>query len=469
MYKRYLFFLATLFFISQLLNAADLKLPSVLGSHMVLQQQGSAAVWGWAEAGATVSVKASWLGTAGLTTANNDGKWKISLLTPKAGGPYEIIISADTTFILKDVMIGEVWVCSGQSNMEMPVKGYRSQPVTGSTDCIAHGSDKNIRLFTVKRQISPVPLDDCEGSWSVSTPADVANFSAVGYFFGKYIQGILGVPVGLIHSSWGGTKVEAWTDEATLHKDFKEIDLTELKTGKIHQNSPTALFNGMVNPILNYGIRGVIWYQGESNRKTPELYARLFPAMIMDWRGRWNQGKFPFYFVQIAPYKYDSVVNSAFLREAQLKSMLNTPNTGMAVTMDIGDYDYIHPADKIPVGKRLAYWALAKTYGIKGIPYCGPVFKEMNVEGGKATLTFDFAESGFTSFEKPLDGFTVAGADKIFHPAQATIKKNNLIVWCDEVESPIAVRYCWENYIVGTLFNTAGLPASSFRTDNWNE
>ncbi len=451
------------------IRATELRLPAILGNHMVLQQQSKVAVWGWAKAGSVVSVKASWAEKNRKVSVAADGTWKLNISTPVAGGPYEIAIRADTTIILKDVMIGEVWVCSGQSNMQMPMYGYVGQPVRGSNDYIAHGNNKNIRLFTVKKSFSKEPQTNCEGSWSVSSPEEVGNFSAVAYIFGKYIQEILGVPIGLIHSSWGGTRAEAWTDAVTLKSDIKDVDLFVINAGKIDANFPTVLFNAMINPILNYGIRGVIWYQGEANATNPERYSRLFPAMIKDWRTRWNQGDFPFYFVQTAPFQYDTLTNAAFLREVQLKTMLNVPNTGMAVTLDIGDKYCWHPAEKILVGKRLAYWALAKTYGEKGLPCSGPVLKEMTVEGNNVCLSFNYADFGLSSFGKEAQGFVVAGVDRLFHPAHAFIGRDFVKVWSDEVEKPVAVRYCWENYTVGTLYNVAELPASSFRTDNWDK
>lgn len=451
-------------------QAAQLKLPALVGNHMVLQQQSKISVWGWAKAGSTVAVKAEWIGNTEKTVTEKDGKWKLELQTNEAGGPYQLEISSDTTYLLTDVMIGEVWVCSGQSNMQMPFRGYTSQPVVGSNDYIAHGHNNNIRLFTVKRKLSVTPLDDCEGSWSVSNPEDVGNFSAVAYVFGKYIQEVLNVPVGLIHTSWGGTPVEAWTDAATLESGFKEFDLSILDTpDEANSKTPTVLFNGMINPVVSFTIRGAIWYQGEANRKKPEQYAKLFPAMIENWREHWNQPELPLYFAQIAPFKYDSTVNSAYLREAQLITAQTVANTGMAVTMDIGELNCIHPAEKILVGKRLAYHALAKTYGLNGLQYNGPVFREMKVEGNAASLLFDFAEVGFSSFGKPLTGFSIAGADRVFHPASARIKGKELVVSSEQVPSPVAVRYCWENFAVGSLYNTAGLPASSFRTDDWNE
>ncbi len=450
------------------LFASHLRLPALIGDHMVLQQQASVSVWGWAEAGAKVKLLTGWSPGNAETYADKDGKWELKLLTPEAGGPYEIEIQADTTIVLKDILIGEVWVCSGQSNMAMPFKGYTSSPVNGSNDYIAHGKNNNIRLFTVKKSYSIDPEENCIGKWSVSNPHDVSEFSAVAYVYGKYLQDVLGVPVGLIHSTWGGTPAQAWMDHSTLQNRFDEVDLSVLENEKVTVIYPTVLFNAMIHPLLKYCMRGVIWYQGEStiNRRNPELYSKLFPGLIQNWRSRWGQGDFPFYFVQIAPYKYDSI-NSAYQREAQLIAMKNTINTGMAVTLDIGEYDNIHPAEKIIIGKRLAYWALARTYGIEGIGYCGPIYKEMSTKDNEVILTFDYAENGFSTFGKVLDGFTVAGEDKEFFPAEATIKGSKIIVSSERVPHPIAVRYCWENFVVGSLYNTSGLPASSFRTDNW--
>lgn len=459
----------------QLTYAVDLKLPSIVDSHMVLQQKSSASIWGWAKAGSIVTVKSGWLTNASQTTVNSDGTWKIKLTTPEAGGPFEISIKSDTTIILKDILIGEVWICSGQSNMEMPVVGGPSQPVIGSNDYIAHGNNKNIRLFTVEQILSPKPLNNCNGEWNVSSPSTVANFSAVAYFYGQYLQEILGVPVGLISTSWGGTPAQSWTDGITLKEEFKEFDLSVLDTEQTFEAStPTVLYNSMIHPLLNFAIRGAIWYQGESNISNPDQYSKLFPAMVKGWRKLWNQGAFPFYYVQIAPFNYEAAFNyeggkSAFLRESQLKTMQTLSNSGMVVTMDIGESECIHPAQKIEVGKRLAYWALAKTYGLNGLPFSGPIYKGMTVNGNKATLFFDYAENGLSGFGKELYGFIVAGDDKQFHPAKAVIEDNNLIVWSEDVKKPVAVRYCWENYIVGTLFNTAGLPASSFRTDDWEK
>ncbi len=452
--------------------SASLKLPAILGSGMVLQQQKEVMLWGWAKQGQHVTVVTSWNGFKYSTNTTADGSWKVSITTPSAGGPYDITIGADTTFVLSDVLIGEVWLCSGQSNMEMPLKGYASQAVTGSNDYIARSADRKIRLFTVERKIGVEPEEDCSGEWQITGPNSIAGFSAVAYFYGKYLREVLDVPIGLIHSSWGGTPVQSWISGPAIDEHFRgEIDLPGFLQSKVNQRTSTVLYNGMIHPLVKFVIRGAIWYQGEADRMQPQLYARLFPAMIRDWRDQWKIGDFPFYFVQIAPYKYDSTVNSAFLREAQLRTMQRVPNTGMAVTMDVGDYHSIHPPDKSVVGARLAYWALAATYGVPGISFSGPVFKEMKIEGNKISLFFDYAESGFLGLGDELEGFTVAGSDRRFYPevAQVNRKDNCIEIVCRNVAEPVAVRYGWENYVQATLFNTTGLPASSFRTDSWKQ
>lgn len=469
--RTFFFVLYLILFQHGLAFSTSLRLPAIIGSNMVLQQQTSCRLWGWSKAGGSVIIKVGWSKETKRCVAGSDGKWWAEIKTPAAGGPYEIIIKSDTTIILKNVLIGEVWICSGQSNMQMPFQGYISMPVNSSNDYIAHGHNEKIRLFTLERKFSTSPLEDSEGDWQMSDPLNVAQFSAVAYSFGKYIQEVLNVPVGLINSSWGDTPAEAWIGRDELDSNFKEFDLLVLNSDKVTSKTPSVLFNSMIHPILNFSIRGALWYQGTSNRDRPLQYARLLPALINNWRENWNIGEFPFYFVQIAPYSYrfDKNTQSAFLREAQLKTMLSTSNTGMVVTMDIGDSLSNHPPEKIIVGKRLAYWALAKTYGMKGISYSGPVYKTMTLQGNKAILQFDFAEFGLTSFGKELKGFVVAGEDKVFHPARAEIKASTVEVWSTKVDKPVSVRYCWANYAQGTLFNTAGLPSSSFRSDNWDK
>ena len=631
---------------------ADVSLPAIIGDNMVLQRQTETLIWGWAEPGERVRVTADWLSAEVATTANDDGEWQVRLKTPDAGGPHTINITAGNTITLNDVMIGEVWICSGQSNMEWPL----GRVLNGEAE-IAAANHPSIRLLDVERAIALSPKPDCEGVWQVCSPETVGKFSAVGYFFGRELQRELDVPIGLINSSWGGTVAEAWTSEKTLRemgdfdaaldaleterqnpgylektheqavkrwwevledadpgsgsdgwtspsyddsdwklakvpatwqtddlKDFDgvawfraELELPEAWAGKnlilelgpiddfdstwfngtkvgslervgnwgtprkyrvpaaatkvgrnviavrvcdlgraggingkpeqlklypadggdeaarslagewryhlgvklgdlppwprthrLHHNSPTALYNGMIAPLVPYGIRGAIWYQGEANRPRPRQYRTLFPRMIRDWRQRWGRGDFPFYYVQIAPFGYArDTGQAAELREAQMMA-LATPNTGMAVTMDIGNPRNIHPKNKQDVGKRLALWALANTYGRDGIVYSGPLYKSMKVEGDKIRLFFEHVGGGLTSGGKELTHFSIAGEDRRFCHAKAKIDGDTVVVWSAAVvPKPVAVRYAWGAADQPTLANQEGLPASSFRTDGW--
>lgn len=312
---------------------------------------------------------------------------------------------------------------------------------------------------------------DKEGNWKNCEPENVSEFSATAYFFGLMLNRTLKVPVGLICTSWGGTRIEPWISE----NGFKKFDWVKLpekaqtQTGTLSPQTPTVLFNGMINPIAGYGIRGAIWYQGESNRNEPSQYQQLLPGMVENWRFVWSVGEFPFYFVQIAPFDYGPTgLNSAYLREAQLKASTAIPNIGMACIMDCGEKDIIHPSDKAAAGDRLAYLALIRTYGKKGFACDGPVLKEMKVEGNQVKLTFDNAINGLISFGKELSCFEVASSNKRFFPAKAFITGTGITVFSPSVNEPVSVRYAFKDFITGDLFNTEGLPASSFRTDTWD-
>lgn len=632
---------------------ADVKLPAVFGDNMVLQRNSEVAVWGWAEPGEEVSVAPGWRDRAATTRAAGNGEWKVTILTSEPGGPHVIFVQGKNEIVLNNVMVGEVWICSGQSNMEMPIDnvGPGYEGVVNYEEELASAGFPDIRLFNVERRYSPAPQNDCKGLWQICTSDTVGGFSAVGYFFGRRLHEALDVPIGLIGTNWGGTPAEAWTSEATLEKmpyfataledirtaradaeqlepsfqekmvnwrksldeadmgmreqwmavDFddsaweemtlpqnwdhaglaefdgfvwfrttveipagwsgkalllelgpiddmdvtwfngtrvggieelyhwqtprqytipedlvhpganviavrihdtgglggiygkpeqlrihppeaddavslagewrymKGVDASELAAmpmpRRIHNEFATVLYNGMIAPLVPFGIRGAVWYQGESNCSRAYQYRVLFPAMINDWRMNWEQGDFPFYYVQIAPYKYSTELVAAELREAQLMA-LSVANTGMAVTTDIANLYDIHPRNKQDVGNRLALWALARTYG-KDLVCSGPLYKDMAIEGSKIRIRFDHVGGGLAARDGELTHFAVAGADQSFVPAKAQIDNDTLLVSSEEVAEPVAVRFGWSNTAEPNLFNAAGLPASPFRTDDW--
>jgi len=666
------FFLLILSFIIFNCNKTEqpLSLASVFTDNMVLQQKKSIWIWGKATPGQQVEVQLADQKVKVKTSA--EGRWKVKLMAMPAGGPFKLTVkSAQQQISLKNVLIGEVWLCSGQSNMEMPMKGWPPEaPVEGSEQEIAAADFPEIRLFTVPRNASLQPSEQIKSSWQVCSPQTVKNFSATAYFFGKKLYQELGVPIGLIHSSWGGTPAEAWTAPDCLEamEEFKDIaqkleqikpalaalekwraslqqipveDLNDStfwksldindqryttneikgwqamqlpgrweengleafdgivwfkrvvkiphtwldktlvlelcpiddmdrtyfngqKVGgkelmgfwnlprryeipaylvreknmiairvidtqgagglwgkpekmtlsikgqpeqkielqgewyfrpiaeyqnkvfyvygekeKDYQNrprlalslnshTPAALYNGMIHPLIPFSVRGVIWYQGEANVGRAEQYRQLFPLMINCWRQKWDQGDFPFYFVQIAPYDYGEQSRSQLLREAQLMT-LQVKNTGMVVTTDIGDDQNIHPAKKEEVGRRLALWALAKNYGRNDLVYSGPIFEKMEKAGNKLCFHFKFTDGGLLLKKYPQPQFLIAGVDKKFLPAKVKIAGNALLVWHPEIKQPVAVRYGWSNTPHAVLFNKAGLPASPFRTDQWQE
>jgi sialate O-acetylesterase len=630
--------------------SADVRLPALIGDHMVLQQDATVNVWGWADPEEEVRVTASWTNEQTKTVDDESGRWQMKLETAKAGGPHHLHINGDNELHVTDILFGEVWVCGGQSNMAWSMA--RCAPLYEEER--ASANHPNIRLFNVGRNVSAIPVEDAVGEWLAATPSTVTQFSAVGFFFGRNLTEELDVPIGLISCNWGGTLAEAWTSEKTLRRwsDFNagldvmakiaadpsgqadsvqarkakwwskleildkgshngwsgadfdssswglmqqpndwtdtelaghdgivwlrktfqasddvadqtmwlelgaidDMDTTWVngvrvggyedvghhgtyrryevpagvvvpgentiavrvldtggpggltgnpehisicadnksrslpldgrwdymkgaemrklskfpQTSAMHQNMPTALSNGMLSAITNFTIRGAIWYQGESNRTRAALYEELFPGMIADWRERWGQGDFPFYFVQIAPYNYGGDTGqAAHLRDSQRKT-LSVPNTGMAVTMDIGNPKDIHPKNKLDVGKRLALWALAKTYGKPLRIWSGPLYRSVSVEKGALRVHFDQTGIGLATRDaKPLSHFQVAGADRVFHSAEARLDGKTVVVSSSAVSAPVAVRYGWGATDEPNLMNKAGLPASSFRSDDW--
>ncbi len=458
--------------VSQKQAIAAIRLPALIGNNMVLQQQAEINVWGWADAGEKVTVSASWLTMPVSTTTTAAGTWKTNIRTPAAGGPYEMTITGrDYSITISNVMIGEVWVCSGQSNMEFTLRGLggwgRYKPEV--LDEVNKGVYPGVRLFTVKKDTSALPLNSCNGSWLKADSGSINDFSATAWFFGSYLSKQLGVPVGLISTAWGGTPAEVWTPaEAIQANPDLGYYLNHFNGSSWWPGTPGVLYNAMIHPLLNYTIKGAIWYQGESNVTDSRFYPTLMNTLITSWRQDWNSGIFPFYFVQIAPYSYSEPGTGALLREAQLKC-LQIPNTGMAVTMDIaGDINDIHPKNKLDVGKRLALCALNKTYGKEDIRFSGPTFREMKTEGKKILLEFTHTEGGLKLTNPKSNNFSIAGPDHVFYPASVTIQANSLLVSSPQVKVPKAVRYAFTNTAEATLFNGDGLPASSFRTDTWD-
>lgn len=451
--------------------SAKVKLPALWGDGMVLQQRASIKLSGKAAPNKEVVISLPWKSEKLRTLSDEKtGEWNVTLSTPQAGGPYNITISDGEELVLEDVLIGEVWICSGQSNMEMPVKGFRGQPVERSQETIVTAdSTKSLRLFTVKRAYSSVPQNDVVGKWEKTTPEAVGNFSAVGYFYGDLLNRTLKVPVGIIHSSWSASNIETWCSKETL-TEFDEVSLKELTSTSDFKNpniTPTLLYNAMLYPLKDYGVRGLIWYQGESNTAKPALYQRMFTAWVEQNRKLFRNPNFPIYYTEIAPIAspLNEPLQRALFREKQLESMFQLPNVGMAFTGDLGSEKFIHASQKKEIGERLAYWALAKTYQIKGITYSGPVFRSCILNDGKWELTFDFAENGLNPENERVSGFQLAGPDCIFYDAQAEIVNgtSRVKVWCDSVSNPVELRYAFHNYAKGSLSNNAGLPAASFR------
>lgn len=466
-------------FIHISLLAQDMRLGTIFTDNMVLQQQAQVPVWGWAKENSKISIKVSWNEESYEGVADKNGKWKILVTTPIAGGPYTISITGTETIVLKNVYIGEVWLASGQSNMSMQLKGYHHQPVAGSTEAILSAKGKKIHFINIPAMAAYKPQDSFSNvSWQAASLENAGDCSAVCWFFADLLYRQLDIPVGVINASYGGSNVEAWMTDVAC-SEFKDIQVPEKSDEKSEWigNVPTLLYNGMIHPIVNYGIKGMIWYQGESNIFNVPRYAPSVAAMIKDWRKIWNQGDFPFHFVQIAPYEYREwnffepqwPEISAYQREAQMKSQALIPNSSMAVTLDVGEEYQIHPSCKREVGERLALLALSKTYGLKGFESESPEYERMEVEGDKAIIHFSKQFMGLTSYGKELELFEIAGENKVFMPAKAYIdeEKGTIIVSSSRVKEPKAVRYAFRNYVKAELFGVGGLPVSSFRTDDW--
>lgn len=451
--------------------ATNTALASIFSDHMVLQRDMEIPIWGTAEPGAEVTVK---LGDESADTkADDDGKWRANLPSLEAGGPHELTVKVgDETTTLSDVLIGDVWVASGQSNMEWEVK-----KADNPDEEIAHADYPEIRFVDVPNVTSEKPLDSFKSDgWQAVTPKNISDFSAVAYYFARNLHKDLDVPIGLIGCNWGGTRMEAWTShDALLSSEtfapiVKEDDAPPANEDEANarkngaHDRPAALFNGMTSAIIPYGIRGVIWYQGESNAERANEYAELSKLMIADWRKHWDEGDFPFLLVQLAAWEPGGE-SWAYLREAQTDT-LEAENVGMAVAIDIGDRTDIHPANKQEVGRRLALAAHAIAYGDDDVVYSGPMFREIAIEDGKAKLSFDHIGGGLKSGAEggALDGFEIAGEDGKFVPAKAEIDGETIVVSSGDVKEPTQVRYSWAAFPNGNLFNAEGLPAVPFRS-----
>lgn len=505
--------MSSLLFFSQTFAFAEVKLPRVFGNNMVLQRDMPVPIWGWAAADEEISITLSKQNGEAeavhteTAKADEKGNWQVKLPATSAGGPYTLNVVGNNTVELSNILFGEVWVCSGQSNMAWSVNTSNNRDAE-----IAAADYPNIRLFHIPKESSGLPAPDVNAQWRPTTPDSVRHFSAVAYFFGRHIHKELDVPIGLINTSWGGTRIEAWTAPegfnavpalSAISEEIRDINknyrmrlpekIEEIEDwiaaarealendsiifempNNFHpltpQGRPTALYNNMIYPIVPYAIRGALWYQGESNMREGMVYHEKMKALIHGWREIWGQGDFPFYFVQLAPwggYDRNDPTHLPKIWEAQTAT-LTVPNTGMVVTTDIGNVRDIHPRNKQDVGLRLALWALAKTYDKDDLVYSGPLYKSMAVEGNKIRISFEHVGSGLVSRDgEALSWFQIAGEDKEFVDAVAEIDGGTVVISSDSVELPVAVRLGWHQTAEPNLMNKEGLPVSPFRTDSW--
>ena len=492
--------------------AADVTVPSVIGSHMVLQRAQSNPIWGWADEGEVITVSiASQRHTA---RTKSDGKWKIHLDPLPAGGPHTLQILGKNALSFEDVLVGEVWLCSGQSNMQWNVNSSNDADIERLT-----AKFPNIRHITVPQVGTQEAQNNFNGEWKQVTPGTIGDFSGVGYFFGRQLHQTLDIPIGLIDNAWGGSSAEAWVRRDLLEADERysalmarwektestynhESELTKYQSALkawqeaaavakregqatpknrprpprnplTNQHRPGNLYNGVLNPIIGYGIRGAIWYQGESNASRAYQYRELFPLMIQNWRDVWKQGDFPFYWVQLADFRDEKSEPGesdwAELREAQTLALDRLKHSGQAVITDLGESHDIHPKNKQGVGKRLARLALAQDYGLD-IVARSPRYSAMTIDGNKIVLTFTDIGGGLDTFDvRTPVGFTIAGDDKRFvHASARIVAKNTIEVWSPSITSPVSVRYAWADNPICNVQNREGLPLTPFRTDNWD-
>jgi len=443
------------------LASANVVLPAIFSDNMVLQRNSEVKIWGWGSPKEEITITTSWNNKEYKTTPNNEANWKLDIRTPEAGGPFEISIKGYNQISLKNILIGEVWLCSGQSNMEMNA----SWGIKNGEEETKLAHHPNIRFLSIPKLTSASPQDNLPANWEECTPETMKYFSAVAYFFALHLQEDLkDVPIGLINSSWGGTPAEIWIPEPIIKKDPVLVaSANKLNTTEYGPNLPGRAFNAMINPLAGFKIAGTIWYQGESNVGA-QNYEKTLSSLIKSWREKWNQD-FPFYYVQIAPYEYgDEHFGGVEIQDAQRKTLQLVKNTGMAMTSDVATLDDIHPKDKKTVGNRLAEIALKKHYKTRNTIAEGPLFKNMDIQKNTISITFENAQ-GLYFKNKRTALFEVAGKDNIFHPAEASIKNDTITVKSKFVKEPRQVRFAWKNTAQSDLFNSANLPASAFRSE----
>ncbi len=442
---------------------ATIRLPAVISSNMVLQQQSLVKLWGWGSPGEKLQVSASWNQQVDSAVTDGNAKWQLNIQTPSAGGPYTITIKGSNTIVLENILVGEVWICSGQSNMEFSY----NWGVPAMKNDVANANNPNIRFFSIPKVTAQFPQEDVQATWLACDSNTVKSFSAAAYYFGKKLNADLNVPIGLINASWGGTPAEAWTPADIVNRDATLAEASrKLKISSWWPVTPGYAFNGMIAPVTNFPIAGAIWYQGESNTGTAATYAKLFTSMIESWRRLWNK-ELPFYYVQIAPFAYGNRNVAALLREAQSKT-LALHNTGMVVTTDLADdTSDIHPKNKKDVGIRLAKLALVNTYSKPVTAALSPTYTSMQVQGSVIFITIENIGLGLKRVGNTITGFFIAGADKEFHPAEASISGSRIVLYTKEVRQPVAARYAFSNTAVGNIFSREGMPLAPFRTDDW--
>ncbi len=441
---------------------ANVSLPSIFGNHMVMQQNSEVKLWGWGKPFENIAVSTSWSSDTLKTVVNHNGNWSVQLITPKAGEVQSIHIQGYNTVEISDILIGEVWLCSGQSNMEWCAR----YGIINGEEAIKNATNNEIRFFNVVWRTSPYKCIDVAGEWVKCTPETMPDFSAIGYFFGKELNEKLQVPVGLISSNWGGTPIESWIPEFEILSNSELCDAaSKVPYFPWAPSKPGYTYNAMIAPLMPFPMKGVLWYQGEANVDNAYAYTNMLETLVNNWRKNFETD-FAFIYAQIAPYNDYQLDKGVKVRDAQRRALPEISNSAMVVLGDIGDTTNIHPKNKIDAGKRFAQTALNKAYGQSEYPVSGPLFKDYVVNGNKVEVTFDYSE-GLYANQKQLDMFELAGEDLKWHPAKAIIKDGKVVVSSKEVKKPIHVRFEWKNAVMPSLFNKYDLPASSFTTLEW--